>query len=362
MLIVLLMLFSTAAGRPVASIAPITLQAEKLAFTPKEFYIKHVIDERADRKAVAYLLPIAPVNMAPAAAGQPVDLEGGGVVAIRKFIKQSLPANTKLRPVTIRLKEYKVTEKPGAKSGRVNGHLTAVMSFEMQRDGETVHLLDYKGGARYDRPASQHNVVEPTLRRSLADALNYLNIWMNQEANKNEKLASGVKVFFSDYTTNEVGDTVFYNTARPIKWTDFRGKQSKPSSYSATIFPSFAYAGESKVIDGYVHLNLQMKVYMLQNSSWSKSGDQDAYGLNHEQRHFDLVKLVAERYKQKIETMDLTVADYNSMIQYEFLESFREMNHLQEQYDGETRHGIDAAAQHRWNQRIEAELKSFGIK
>jgi hypothetical protein len=38
------------------------------------------------------------------------------------------------------------------------------------------------------------------------------------------------------------------------------------------------------------------------------------------------------------------------------------MNRLQEQYDGETRHGLDREAQERWNRRIDEELRAFGVR
>jgi hypothetical protein len=55
------------------------------------------------------------------------------------------------------------------------------------------------------------------------------------------------------------------------------------------------------------------------------------------QRHFDLVNLVAERFKKKILPDTLTIEDCNSIIQYHFTESCREMNRLQEQCVHETR-------------------------
>lgn len=125
------------------------------------------------------------------------------------------------------------------------------------------------------------------------------------------------------------------------------------------FFPSFSYEGRTEVKQGVLHLYLDMKVYMLQSSSWVKPGNKDAYCLNHEQKHFDIAKLVAERFKQKITPAILSVADYNSIIQYHFIESFREMNQLQEQYDTETQHGLNKQAQEQWNKRIAEELGSL---
>lgn len=345
------------AATPLAdNIEPIVLRTEKLAFTPREFYIANVIDERSDKKAVAYLLPLA-----GAGKPQPVDLQGGGLKALRDFISKGLPANKALRPVTIRLKEMQVKEAPAA-AGRVAGTIAVEMAFEMERDGETVQLLQYKGGGRYERPVSRNEVTEPALRQSISEALRYLNTWMDKEANTNPKLAKGIKVTFTDYTAPADQDTVFYDPKRPLNWNDFQAEINRSSRYAATVFPSFAYEGETEVKKGIIHLNLNMKVYVLKSSSWVKENAQNPYGLNHEQRHFDIVKLVSERFKQKIKPEDLSLQDYNSNIQYLFIESYREMNQLQDQYDSETRHGLDKVAQERWNQRLEKELKDMGVK
>lgn len=351
------------AGRPVAdTLTPIVLQAEPLGFTPKEFYIASVVDERQDRNAVAYLFPLPAAPAAPLDKAQPVDLQGGGLAAIRQFVQQGLPQNKKLRPVVVRLKECRVTETAGAKAGRVDGHVVVAMAFEYERDGQTIPLVEYKGGARYDRPASQHGVVEPALRRSLSDALLYLNTWMDREANSNEKLAKALKISFRDHTQNVEDDSVFYTPDRPLNWSDFQGSSSKPSSFAASVFPSFSYEGQPVVKDGVIHLDLVIKVYVLKSSSWVKAPARNAYGLNHEQRHFDIVKLVAERFKKKLTPERLTLEDFNSIMQYEYIESFREMNRLQEQYDKETRHGMDEGAQASWNQRINEELRSIKAK
>lgn len=347
------------ASNPGASTpGPIVLRTELLAIRPKEFYIAGLVDERADPSAVAWMLP--PANSSNGTADKliPVDLKGGGKEAIQDFMFRSLPRNKTLRPVIIRLKECRVIESAG-EEGLVEGRVVVSIAFGLQGEEELIHLADYKGGLRYKRSASQHGLVEPALRRSLTAALEYLNTWMDREAPRHEKLALGVKVFITDHTLNVEDDTVFYASDRPLQWEDFRAKP-RGNRYTASIFPSFAYQGDSEIVDGYVHLYLNMKVFMLKNSSWVKEGTKDAYGLNHEQRHFDIVKLVVERFKQKIGSLSLSPEDYDGVIAYHYIEAFREMNRLQEEYDHETRHGINRRAQENWNRRLELALKSFG--
>ncbi|MCX2739180.1 hypothetical protein [Pontibacter anaerobius] len=354
-LVVLILVSMLSAISPDTGVAPIVLKTEKLPFAPKEFYVASVVDERADKKAVAHIIPAPAAGATTIAAPIPVDLQGGGLQAVNQFIAKGLPRNEKLRPVIITLREFEVKETPAGK-GRVEGRAVVAMKFELQGDGEIIPLTEYKGGIRYNRPASQVEAVEPALRQALSGALAYFNSWIEKEAGTNPRLAKCIKVIFTDYAATAAPDTVFYSPSRPLSWNDFTGSPSKPSKYAAAVFPGFSYEGRSEVVNGELHLYLDMKVYVLQSSSWVKPDSRDDYSLNHEQKHFDLVKLVAERFKKKITPEILSVEDYNSIIQYHYIESFREMNKLQEQYDNETQHGLNKVVQEQWNKNIAEEL------
>ncbi|MBD0260723.1 MAG: hypothetical protein ICV83_33815, partial [Cytophagales bacterium] len=136
-----------------------------MPFTPTGFYVAGVTDARADRKAVAYLLVPGTAPNAPAAV-RPVDLQGGALPAIREYLRKSLPRNAKLRPVLIRLQEYRVTESAGTGKG-VNGEVAVAVSFHLKRRADTLDLVSYRGGIRYARSPSQTATVEQALRQSL---------------------------------------------------------------------------------------------------------------------------------------------------------------------------------------------------
>jgi hypothetical protein len=101
---------------------------------------------------------------------------------------------------------------------------------------------------------------------------------------------------------------------------------------------------------------------MLPDYSWVKDHARDAYSLNHEQRHFDIAKLVAEQFKQQVHPDSLTAEDHKSILHWKYLDAYREMNRLQEQYDDETGHGTNATEQARWNRYIDRALSQFAIK
>jgi len=330
----------------------IILRDEKLSFTPKEFYITGIIDGRANRGPVASLLTANTIV--------PTDLRGGAAAGIKQFVERNLHRDTKLRPVIITIKDFKLTES-AAQGGRVNGHLTMDFSFELQRNYDTVHLMNYRGGIRYDRPAQQSDAAEPALRHGIEEALSAFNSWMDDQADKNMLLAKSVKVKFIDHAEKTEGDTIYYSVNRPLRWSDFR-ELTGTSRFEAEVFTSIGYAEQMDVVKGVVNLTIDLKVDLPKNDCRVKAGGRTDYTLNHEQRHFDIEKIAGEHFKQKILALHLPVDNFDGPINVEYLEALREATRLQKQYDSETRHGMDEQAQARWNEKIDKELKDLGVK
>jgi hypothetical protein len=242
------------------------------------------------------------------------------------------------------------------------------VSFELLKnaDGENipVKLTDFRTKGQYVRPANQTQAVEQSVRQSVVAALRSFDGFMRKYGKSDNRLATRIMVKFQDYVQNKDrdSDTVFYSPDRPLTWADFKARPRRGSRYAAEINPNFAYQGKSRVVNGVVELTLTLKTFMLKSGSWVTAPALNDYALNHEQRHFDISRIITERFKNKLNPDSLSIEDYDSNVQYQFLESYREMSRMQELYDDETRHGIDRAAQERWNARIDADLKFYGIR
>ncbi|PRY27403.1 hypothetical protein CLV58_13336 [Spirosoma oryzae] len=337
---------------------PIRLQPTALPINPAGFYISTVTDQRTERNAAIRLV------MAPDQSAQSVELAGGLTGGIREFVVRSLRNDRKLRPIAMRLVQFKLTE--SAIGNKVSGQFTATIAFDLigknDDDSEvSSRLTTYQGGARYTRPVEQTTVVEQTIRQTITASLRSLNEYMKREIDRDERLATKLRLVFTDDSRVTTDDTVHYNPDRPLSWSDFQARPRSGSHYAAEVFTSFSYEGRSSVENGTITANLLIKTYMLKSSSWVRDLALNDYSLNHEQRHFDIARLITERFKRKLTPERLTLTDYNSEIQYQFIESFRDMNELQKQYDRETQHGINQAAQAFWNQKIDAELRSYGF-
>jgi hypothetical protein len=335
---------------------PIILKDEKFNFTPHEFYIADVADERANRNSVASLIDSKDIAYAPVS----VDLKDGAVVSIKNFLYHNLYRDTALRPVMLTIRKFKITETtlPG---GRVSGHLEVAFSFALQLSYNTAHLVDYSGGIRYNRPGNQPADVEAFLRQGMEEGISYFNTWINSHANNTAVLAKKVKVNFTDYSEKPEGDTIYYSANRPLTWADFK-ETPRESSFEAEVLTSIGYNEHREVTEGIINLNLAMKVDLAKSDCWVKGGRGDSYMLNHEQRHFDIEKIVSEHFKKKILAMNLPVDNFDGPINVEYLETLREATAMQKQYDADTHHGENRQAQEQWNEKIDKELSSFGEK
>jgi hypothetical protein len=333
-------------------IAPIVLNNEQLPVLPKEFYVAAVTDERDDRSAVAWLLPTTEAT--PITPQYKVDFKYGAQAAIKQFVNYAIPPDKALRPVIVRIKKLKLAESLLA-GGRVEGKMEVALSFDLKRAYDNVHLVDYRTSSTYNRTIGQQYDVETLLRHTLEAGLIYFNTWINREADNNIKLAKGVKLIFTDYTEQPEGDTIYYSAKRPLRWDDFKAVPIG-GKYEASVLPSIGYNERVEIINGIVNIHLAIKTYLPKSASWVRNGSSTDYSLNHEQRHFDIVKIIAERFKQKLMSEKLPVDNYDGYINVDYLEAFREMNMMQDQYDNETSHGTNSYAQQQWNEKIDKEL------
>ena len=207
----------------------ITLQNQAPTIIPKEFYIAGINDDRPYSNKIGNLQPYN--TGANNKGGYDINLQGG-IAAVKNFISYDLPVNKSLRPLIIKLKNLNVNEEP-VSNGIVKGSIKLLVSFYLQKGDELVYLADYNTKTAYQRRPGPAQQIEPLIRSALGNSLNYINTWMNAEANSNIKLAKAVKLYFTDYDEPSEGDTIYYKLNRPLTWADFKGKPPHTSKHAA---------------------------------------------------------------------------------------------------------------------------------
>lgn len=348
--------FAFAAEPGKQSTAAIELSVKPKVITPKEFYLARIDDERAD------YITIGVVQTMSAKQSEAIKaVIKGGPGAIRNYISESYTVDKSLRPLVIKINNINITETAEA-YGRVKGKVVVSVQFGLQKGEDFVALGNYSGGSTYTRSAGVAQLAEPFLRNALNNTLIYINNWMNTQAPVNSQLAKAVVISFTDQTQQLDEDTIYYNPVRPLTWADFKEKPPRNSRYGAAVFTGFGYDDDTKLKNSVIYVNLNVKVFAPKSACWVRYEGMTPYGLNHEQRHFDVAKIVAENFKKKIRDAKLTLDNYEAFINMEYLESLRELNRMQKQYDGDTEHSVNSWAQQQWNIKIDKQLQESAPK
>lgn len=331
----------------------IQLKKEKVSTLHWDYYINQVVDGRVQGQVLG--------NIWYAEEGEKpknysADISGGNSKAITDFLLSGLARNTSETAINIRILECKIRETN--LNTHISGQVLLKLQFELQKSWGIQPLTAYSTTLKYTRPVHRTEYIGPALKTVLSDGLKFIQNWVKREAATNVALAKYVRLSFSDYLEDDT-DTVYYQKSRPLIFDDFKATAPRNTKYQAAIFPSFGYDMRRELVNGVIMVQIDLKVYMVKSASWASQMIKNPYSLNHEQRHFDLVKLIAERFRKKLASEDLNPDNYEGTINFEYLEFYRQMNQLQEKYDEETGHGTNRVMQEVWNKRIDKELQEL---
>jgi hypothetical protein len=282
-----------------------------------------------------------------------ISILGGIEESLEKILILRKNQDSSKAKIQLHLKNLEFSEKQKTPT-EIAGELILKMSFEKITTDDTIHLVDYQYITNFVRNFSnqKHENYEAVLRNQLKKSLHYFEQWFDKNETSHEAFIKKTEISFLPDLKIDEEDTLSYGI-REINWDDFKGKPSSRSLYSGAIFPNIGYSAKFFIEKNTLKAQIQTHTYMVKGMSWIKINNLTDYALNHEKLHFSIAKIIIERFKKKISTFEaFTVADLQSMIQLEYIESYRAMNRLQEEYDHDTQHGLNRPQQSHWEQKI----------
>ncbi len=331
----------------------ISLKYESVRHKPQKFYILKVVDERKNRDKIG---TIYGENLKE----KSLKFSSGTIKSLQNYFSKSFVKDSSDYPIIFKIKELSVEE--SLINAKITGKCKIKIAYSFLRDTTEIELTDFQTSITFNRTHGDYNNYETLLSNVIEKSVMYFDEWMKENYDENQKLIRALKlVVNSDYQIEnpEKEDTIFWSPTRKMTWADFTGIMPKTSKYSAQIFNNFEYIAPLKLENGILTIHLQMKVYMLKSGSWTSSTGLSDYSIAHEQVHFDLTKIVVERFKQKAKEI-LTIDNYDSELQLLFIDMYREMNRFQKEYDDESSHSVNVLGQQKWQQFVDLELR--GIK
>jgi hypothetical protein len=168
-----------------------------------------------------------------------------------------------------------------------------------------------------------------------------------------------LKVSMENKISNPNNDTIYYNITRPLSWDDFKGAPDYNNPGGAITASGFAFNANMNMVGKDIYLNVSVYTFFSKKNSWKKPNINSSYHLLHEQHHFDITRISAQKFCDELLKANFTVNNYNKLLSSLFNSAFDENTALQQKYDSETRHSINTSEQLKWNDKIAAEIKSL---
>jgi hypothetical protein len=170
-----------------------------------------------------------------------------------------------------------------------------------------------------------------------------------------------LKVTMGNKEADAKNDTIYYSEKRPLTWDDFKGTPDYNSVGGAVTSSGFAFNANMNMNANTVYLNVNVFAFFSKKHSWKKPNINSDYHLLHEQHHFDITRICAQKFYDELLKANFTLNNYNELMTSIFNKAFDENNELQKQYDSETNHSINTKAQLEWNDRIEKAVKKLPV-
>ncbi|MBN7816312.1 hypothetical protein [Algoriphagus pacificus] len=271
------------------------------------------------------------------------------------FNSQIDTASEDNRKIQVRILDLSIYESPNYATKLYEGELKLRLAFYFKGNLNPIHLVTYSNLVKYQRTANSINKLQEVTNEYLDQSLAYFNQWMDMNAGTNRDLAKSVRMNARYILPDIQNDTIFYNPNIPLNWEYFKDRPDPLSKFNATITCSFSVEGNAQLNDGIIQQNIFIKAFMLPNQSWVKNPDD--YGINHEQKHFDLLKVIVDRLIYRLNNTELELEFFEAKINEMYFDAYREMNRIQELYDTQTQNGMDAEQQQKWNFLIVKALK-----
>ena len=169
-----------------------------------------------------------------------------------------------------------------------------------------------------------------------------------------------VDVYIENKINKPQNDTVYYDFNRKLTWQDFRGAVPTGAKWGAMTASGFSFNSEMED-DGDNHIVISIGVYTFftKHDSWKKPDINSAYHLEHEQHHFDITRLFAQKFSDEIRNAHFTKGNYRKLLYSIFDKVYEESVAYQHQYDNETKNSMDVQKQKEWNEKISAEVNKL---
>ncbi len=338
-LILLCALPSVAQNNGTKKIKVIALTDTKFKYSPADYHISSVIDDRTDTTNIGL------VKTGFSDKQTALTLRNGTATSIRQFLAKNMRQNENTTPIELHITTLEVSEKRSDGMDKAD----IDMGFAFYVGGDKAIELTSSAYVKSGLDATMH--IEGMIRQQTESALKQFGEWFAK--NKSIVLA-GPSVSVEVLIDNNPKDTDYipYSSTRRLTYDDFRGPPNKLSLGAAETASSVSFSANVLTRGKEVTIKLKVGALFNREESWFKPDQRHPDVLAHEQVHFDITTYMACEFIHAVRNFKFSPDNYEDELQQLKKQSERETVQMQDQYDGETDHGVNIQKQAEWEKKI----------
>ncbi|PVW13505.1 DUF922 domain-containing protein [Marixanthomonas spongiae] len=173
------------------------------------------------------------------------------------------------------------------------------------------------------------------------------------------KLFAALLLFTLSFLTSEENkEKIPWTETKQLTWDDFKGTPPAGANFVASANSGMAFSFSYSEKNGKQTMQHSVTCNFYPQLSWFKPGKVSNYILKHEQTHFDISELHARILRKRLAEAEFS-KNVKEKIEALYRKTEQERQNLQDQYDLETDHSKNKAAEYRWRQKIANQLRAY---
>ncbi len=274
-----------------------------------------------------------------------VNLEQGAASAINGFVQKNFRQDTTSSAADLHITDLHIRQLPGGIRTKIEVSLTIAFFIDGTK------LTEYRGKGEVLTMGDLFKHIEDLIRQSLRNSLQEFDVWWGK--NKLIYASDAPVILEVEMESLNAPRLLGYSLSRPLMPNDFMGKPDELSRAAAATAGAISFKYASTIDSGRITVRVLIAPFFDKLKSWYLNKYRDnAKVLAHEQRHFDIAAIKACELADTMRLQKLTKSNYNEKLELIAAKKQQEMEGLQAQYDAETRHGVNANMQEKWNRLL----------
>ncbi|MDP5230098.1 MAG: DUF922 domain-containing protein [Cellulophaga sp.] len=157
--------------------------------------------------------------------------------------------------------------------------------------------------------------------------------------------------------SNEIQEeTILWEKNKKLSWSDFKGTAQNNRAAAITASGLTYRFSTTKENNRVVDVDFEVFSYFYPNKSWYIPELCDTVILSHEQLHFDITEVYAQKFRNRLGKATFT-NNVKAEVKAIYNQINLELNDYQDVYDLETDYSRDREMQMVWNARIDSVLR-----